>query len=175
MADLGYLVFAGCLMPQGDGAKKLSSAYTSDQLVVVGLDVTNQDSVNQCKIVVEQKLQSVRKRHKKGGLWAVVNNAGIMSLFEVEFGEMNLFEKQMHVNCLGLVRVTKAFLPLIRMNNFGAGRVVNVASLAGRFTLPGFVAYSMSKAPVITFCDGLRREMSKWNIDIVSIEPHLYR
>ena len=81
----------------------------------------------------------------------------------------------MDVNCMGVVRVTKAFLPLLRRNGHNRSRVVNVASLAGRFTMPAFVAYCMSKGAVITFSDGLRRELSKWNIDIICIEPHLYR
>lgn len=36
------------------------------------------------------------------------------------------------------------------------------------------VGYCVSKAAVISFSDGLRREMKKWNIDVITIEPHLY-
>jgi short-subunit dehydrogenase len=105
-------------------------------------------------------------------LWAVVNNAGVLSSFEIEFGDMSSFVAQMNVNCLGIVRVTKAFLPLLR---FSKGRVVNMASLAGRFAIPGMVGYCMSKSAVISFSDGLRREMKKWEIDVICIEPHLFR
>lgn len=95
-----------------------------------------------------------------------------MSSFEIEFGDMSSFVAQMNVNCLGIVRVTKAFLPLLRLSK---GRVVNMASLAGRFALPGMVGYCMSKSAVISFSDGLRREMKKWEIDVICIEPHLFR
>lgn len=106
----------------------------------------------------------------------MVNNAGILSLLEIEFGDMTPFTRQMDINCFGAVRVSKAFLPLLRRGSLSSrGRVVNVASLAGRFTMPGFVAYCMSKGAVITFSDGLRRELAKWGIEVVCIEPHLYR
>ncbi len=62
-------------------------------------------------------------------LWAVVNNAGVACSSEIEWCPMSTFEKMMQVNTFGPVRVTKAFLPLLRQS---AGRVVNVASVAGR-------------------------------------------
>ena len=97
------------------------------------------------------------------------------------------------VNTLGTVRVTKAFLPLLRESQ---GRVVCVASMAGilnilktqsyalkflsvfrigRVTVPGFTPYSMSKFAVVAFADGLRREMHKWGISVHCIEPSLYK
>ena len=48
------------------------------------------------------------------GLWGVVNNAGINFLGDIELTSMGQFQKICHVNQLGVVRVTKAFLPLIR-------------------------------------------------------------
>ncbi|KAI2796253.1 hypothetical protein BLOT_015959 [Blomia tropicalis] len=175
----GYYVFAACLSGTSDGAQHLRSNYrTDDQLLVVPLDVTNDQSVESARQIVSDKISSLNRKSSKYsnfGLWAVVNNAGILSLLEIEFGNMKPFTQQMEVNCMGVVRVTKAFLPLIRRNKFCRGRVVNVASLAGRFTMPGFVAYCMSKGAVITFSDGLRRELAKWNIEVVCIEPHLYK
>ena len=45
----------------------------------------------------------------------------------------------------------------------------------GRFTIPGFTPYSMSKYAVVSFADGLRREMAKWNVSVHTIEPSLYK
>ena len=36
------------------------------------------------------------------------------------------------------------------------------------------VGYCVSKAAVISFSEGLRREMKKWNVDVITIEPHLF-
>lgn len=61
-------------------------------------------------------------------LWALVNNAGIATFQEIEWCSVTQFQQIMDVNVIGVVRVTKAFLPLLRG---GEGRVINVASLAG--------------------------------------------
>ena len=65
-------------------------------------------------------------------LWSIVNNAGILSFLPIEWGPpgIELFEKQMQVNALGQVRVTKAFLPLLRQ--IKNSRIVNVTSYAGQ-------------------------------------------
>jgi NADP-dependent 3-hydroxy acid dehydrogenase YdfG len=58
----------------------------------------------------------------------VVNNAGLGLVSEIEWCSVDQFQRILDVNVLGVVRVTKAFLPLLRHSK---GRVVNVASLAG--------------------------------------------
>lgn len=45
----------------------------------------------------------------------------------------------------------------------------------GRFTVPAFAAYSMSKKACIAFSDGLRQEMAKFGVKVITIEPGLYR
>jgi NAD(P)-dependent dehydrogenase (short-subunit alcohol dehydrogenase family) len=47
--------------------------------------------------------------------------------------------------------------------------------IEGRYTFPGFTAYSMSKSAAVSFADGLRREMKKWSITVHTIEPTLYK
>lgn len=70
-------------------------------------------------------------------LFAVVNNAGILATGEVEFGQtLEPFERQIAVNCLGTIRVTKTFSPLLRRCK-SSPRLVNVTSLAARVSLPG--------------------------------------
>ena len=57
-----------------------------------------------------------------------MNNAGVGVMSEAELCPMREFERCMQVNALGMVRVTKTFLPLVR---HARGRIINVASLAG--------------------------------------------
>ncbi|XP_054159793.1 17-beta-hydroxysteroid dehydrogenase type 2-like [Oppia nitens] len=164
LAYEGYHVFAGCLIPNSSGAQHLKKQF-EDNITIVSLDVTKDESVLVAKNLIQKSLNTKE-------LWAIVNNAGVLSSYEVEFGDMSSFVCQMDVNCLGTVRVTKAFVPLLRHCR---GRVINMASLAGRFAIPGMVGYCMSKSGVISFSDGLRREMKKWGIDVICIEPHLFR
>ncbi|CAG2176216.1 unnamed protein product, partial [Oppiella nova] len=83
-----------------------------------------------------------------------------------------IFEKTFAVNVFGLVRVTKHCLPLLRKSG---GRVVNMASVAGRFTFWGITAYCMSKYAVRAFSDGLRKELSRFGVKVVTIEPNMYK
>ena len=46
---------------------------------------------------------------------------------------------------------------------------------AGRYTIPGLSAYSVSKHATISFSDALRREMAKFNITVHTVEPSTYR
>ena len=64
-------------------------------------------------------------------LWAIVNNAGILKGFDVELTDLDEFREVMEVNAFGPVRVTKAFLPLLRQSR---GRVVNLTSLGGKLS-----------------------------------------
>ena len=164
LSDYGFYIYAGCLFPDQQGAHDLEKH--SKKIDIVKLDVTKQDDVSAARQQVQSSLE--KKGHQ---LWAIVNNAGILASTEIEMGDMSPFDSQIQVNTLGLIRVTKSFLPLLRPSK---GRVVNVASLAGRFSIPGMVGYCVSKCAVISFSDGLRREMKKWDIDVITIEPHLF-
>nr|CAD7430876.1 unnamed protein product [Timema monikensis] len=137
----------------------------------------------ECSLLDPLHLTLIDRTQEKVGhrvLWAVVNNAGIGSYGEVEWSPLDLYLRMFQVNALGTVRMTKTFLPLVRECR---GRVVCVASLAGnttscnrcRYVHPNISAYSMSKSAVLAFVDGLRREMDKWSVTVVSIEPALYR
>ncbi|CAI9723389.1 Hypothetical predicted protein [Octopus vulgaris] len=160
----GYTVYAACLFSQQDGAKELRD-MESDRMHVIQLDVT-------CDDQVEKAMEYVKSTLGDRELWALINNAGIASFGEIEWTSVPLFKKIMDVNVIGVVRVTKAFLPLLRNIK---GRVINVASLAGRYTIPAFSAYSMSKVACIAFSDGLRQEMSKFGIKVITVEPGLYK
>ncbi|XP_045214846.2 17-beta-hydroxysteroid dehydrogenase type 6-like isoform X2 [Mercenaria mercenaria] len=160
----GFTVFAGCLLPDQEGAKQLKE-QCSDRLHIVHVDVTDD-------WLVRGAVKYVKENLGENVLWAVVNNAGIAIFTEIEWCSVIQFQRIFDVNVLGVVRVTKAFLPLIRQTN---GRIVNVASLAGRFTMPAFAAYSMSKRACIAFSDALRIEMKKFHVKVVTIEPALYK
>lgn len=163
--EMGFKVYAGCLMPEGEGARSLLQE-ASPRLKIVSVDVTKDEAVRAAYKTVVQDLADDE------GLWAVVNNAGIAAFTEIEWCPVAEYRRVYEVNSLGPIRVTKAFLPLLRKSR---GRIVLVASLAGRYTFPGFTAYSMSKHATVSFADGLRLEMQKWGITVHTVEPTLYR
>lgn len=117
---VGYHVYAGVLSPEGQGAKDLRDKC-SKRLHVLKMDVTKAEDVQN---VVTQ----IRK--SKMHLWAVVNNAGIALGCPFDWGnDVDEYRKTFDVNVLGVVRVTKNCIPLLRESK---GRIVNIASVAGK-------------------------------------------
>ncbi|XP_070566031.1 11-beta-hydroxysteroid dehydrogenase type 2-like [Ptychodera flava] len=161
---LGFQVFAGCLFKGGEGEQQLVQTC-SDRLTTIQLDITDQEQVDNALAEVERKLDGK-------ALWGLINNAGMLCLAEFELTPMTLTEKLMQVNCIGPMRVTKAFLPLIRSSR---GRIVNVTSIAGKVTLGLHASYSASKAAMELFSDGLRMEVAQWGVRVSIIEPAGFR
>ena len=91
------------------------------------------------------------------GLWAVVNNAGIVvGMFPVEWLTRDDYDRILAVNLYGVVFVTQAFLPLIRREK---GRIVNMSSITARFPCVS-APYVISKFGVEAFSDTLRFEIT---------------
>ena len=107
LCEQGVQVFAACLSLDSDGAKHLLSLQ-SPLMCVVKCDVTSDADVTDLRNCVERSLETERV------LWAVVNNAGVNFTGDVELTTVELFKWVADVNYMGVVRVTKSFLPLIR-------------------------------------------------------------
>ena len=76
---------------------------------------------------------------------------------------------QYETNVFGLLAVTRAFLPAMRAR--GAGRIVNVSSMGGLYTLPLFGVYNSTKYAVESLSDALRVELAPFGINVSLIEP----
>ncbi|KAF8768463.1 Estradiol 17-beta-dehydrogenase 2 like protein [Argiope bruennichi] len=159
----GFHVFAGCLDANGSGAVELKK-NCSKRLQILQIDVTDDDSVGAAVQFVKDNLDTSE-------LWAIINNAGIQKGFLTELSSIQDFKDTMEVNAIGPVRVTKAFLPLLRQSR---GRVVNVASMAGRIELPMCASYTMSKFACVGFSECIRHELDVWGIRVISIEPEFF-
>ncbi|KAK8744896.1 hypothetical protein OTU49_000672 [Cherax quadricarinatus] len=158
---LGFRVFAGCLQIKGTGAEKLRSEG-SKRLHVLQMDVTSQKQI-------DNALKEVKKLLEKGEeLWGLVNNAGLATYGEVEWVNIETFRRFLEVNTIGVLAVTKTFLPLIRR---AKGRVVTIASGLGRMAVPMRAPYVVSKYAVEGLCDCLRYEMRSWGVKVSIIEP----
>ena len=104
--EYGFHVFATCFDKTSDGAEALKSIGCD----VLGVDVTNQSIIDDALAVVEDCLKD-----KKMKLHAIVNNAGInVTSGPMEWNAPEMVEKVFNVNVMGMVRVTRTFLPFIR-------------------------------------------------------------
>ncbi|XP_067439505.1 D-beta-hydroxybutyrate dehydrogenase, mitochondrial isoform X1 [Thunnus thynnus] len=156
----GFVVFAGCLSPEGAGAQSLVR-QSSSNLKILKLDVTSDEDVQQAKRMVQDNLP-------EKGLWAVVNNAGISDWAEIEWSTFEDFRNMVDVNLFGCIRTSVAFLPLVRA---AKGRMVYVSSIFAFFNCLNMGAYSVSKRGLEAFADCLRVEMASFGVKVSIIQP----
>lgn len=116
-------VVAGCRDTNSKGAKILQTTPSPERIIPVEIDVTKEATISQAKKVIMKLIEE-----KKMEFTALVNNAGVMCFGEFEWQTGPIFQNQIDVNLLGPMRVTHAFLPLIRKHR---GRIINVTSHCG--------------------------------------------
>jgi NAD(P)-dependent dehydrogenase (short-subunit alcohol dehydrogenase family) len=97
-----------------------------------------------------------------------VNNAGVAISGPIEFISPDELTRQLDINVVGQVRVTQAFMRLLRRDR---GRVVNISSIGGRIALPLVGPYAASKFALEAVSDSLRREVRSQGIEVVVVEP----
>jgi NAD(P)-dependent dehydrogenase (short-subunit alcohol dehydrogenase family) len=136
-----------------------------DGLSIVG-DVTAPDEVNEAVAIADREL---------GPLSIVVNNAGIPGRTDVTWKlEVDEVRRVFEVNMIGPFLVCKAVVP--RLLERGYGRIVNVASIAGKEGNPTLMPYSASKAAVIALTKSLAKELAgKADITVNAISPAVIR
>ncbi|XP_015676221.1 D-beta-hydroxybutyrate dehydrogenase, mitochondrial [Protobothrops mucrosquamatus] len=161
----GFIIYAGCLLKeQGRGGAKDLDNMKSDRMRTVQLNVCDSEEVGRAVDYITSNL----KDPETGGLWGLVNNAGISTFGEVEFTSMDTYKEVAEVNLWGTIRTTKAFLPLIRR---AKGRVVNISSMMGRMANPARSPYCITKFGVEAFSDCLRYEMRPHDVKVCIVEP----
>ena len=104
-----------------------------------------------------------------GTIDILVNNAGIGIYGKVIDQTIEDIEKVTSTNYLGMVYFTKMFLPSMIKNK--RGHIVNVASLAASFGIPGMAAYCGSKFAVLGFSESLSYELKNTNVGITVVSP----
>jgi NAD(P)-dependent dehydrogenase (short-subunit alcohol dehydrogenase family) len=107
-----------------------------------------------------------------GGIYGLVNNAGIGISAPLEYLPLDELRRQFEVNVVGPVAVTQAMLPLLRRS---LGRIVNVGSIAGRTAVPIAGPYGASKAALDMLTQSLRMELAPFDVRVSYIEPGSHR
>ena len=106
----------------------------------------------------------------RGGTPAVLVNAAGWDRFEPFLeNSLEFIEQIVRINLLGTVKVTRAFLP--SMVEAGAGKIVNVASDAGRVGSTGETIYAGAKGGIIAFTKSLAREMARHPVHVNCVCP----
>ena len=142
-------------------SKKAIEKINSENLSYQVVDVCNIENIN-------KNLNEIEKTHKKVDIF--VNNAGVAGInttvAEYPIEEWN---KVINLNLNAVFYCCKAVVPFMVKNNYG--RIVNIASIAGKEGNPNASAYSASKAGVIGLTKSLGKELALKNIAVNCITP----
>jgi NAD(P)-dependent dehydrogenase (short-subunit alcohol dehydrogenase family) len=94
----------------------------------------------------------------------LINNAGI-AIYD-DLSNLEVIEQHLAVNFLGLLKVTHAFLPLLRRSK---GAIINNLSLAGLAALPVIPSYSISKAAAFNMTQSLRALLASQGVTVHAV------
>jgi 3-oxoacyl-[acyl-carrier protein] reductase len=113
---------------------------------------------------------SIKEIIKNSNIDILINNAGITgptaSLWEYD---LEMWKKVVEINLMGTFHCCKAIVPNMIKNNYG--RIVNVASVAGKDGNANASAYSVGKAGVIGLTKSLGKELADKNIAVNAVTP----
>ena len=126
----------------------------------IAVDITDAASI-------EAFAATVQDRH--GAVDVLVNGAGWGKTEPFWEGTPEFWNKLIALNFVGPMQLTKALLP--RMMERGSGRIVNVASDAGRVGSLGETVYAGTKGGLIAFTKSLARETARYQINVNCVCP----
>lgn len=106
---------------------------------------------------------------KFGTVDVLVNGAGWGATKPFWEGTPDFWDKLIALNFVGPMRLVKALLP--KMMERGSGKIVNIASDAGRVGSMGETVYSGTKGGLIAFTKSLAREVARYNINVNCVCP----
>ena len=161
-ATVKVLLEAGCTVYAA--ARRVENMRDLEDLGAVALemDVTKEEDL---AAGVE------RINEEQGGVDILVNNAGFGLYGPMEDIPLDDARYQFEVNLFGLARLTQLVLP--HMREQGAGKIVNVSSIAGKMHAPLGSWYIATKHALEGWSDCLRFELKSFGIDVIIVEPGL--
>lgn len=154
LSEMGYFVFACDIFLDNFKETKFQNVNP------MYMDVTSNEQINS---VYNQIIGVTNK------IDVIINFASIGLMDSLIEGSVERIQKVLEVNVIGMVKVNKAFFPLVYN---AKGRIINIGSEHGWETPEPFLgAYSMSKHAVRIYTDALRRELNMLGVKVIEIMP----
>ncbi|MDE1544047.1 SDR family oxidoreductase [Dechloromonas agitata] len=160
LASAGARVFIGDLNEELGALAARNIAEAGGSAESIHLDVTDAASIKAFADAVHAKCEKVD---------ILVNGAGWDKIEPFVKNEPALWDKVVAINLLGPITVARAFLdPMIAANG---GKIINIASDAGRVGSSGEAVYAGAKGGLISFTKSLAREMARYQINVNCVCP----
>lgn len=160
----GHTVYATARNLDSKGIQELKKLTKENNLKMhfYALDVTKQESID--NLITELKPK---------GIDVLINNAGYGTLGPIEEFSIQEVKDQYETNIVGVLRMYKSIVPIMRKQNNGI--IINISSINGLVPFPLFSIYSSSKFALETLTEGMRFEISKFNIKVYLVEPGSFK
>ena len=160
------------------GANLVLVARRADLLEMLAADLKKSGVttlVCRCDVSKKKEVQNMVKTAlgRFGTVDILVNNAGFAIYGSVSDLSIDEIESQMETNYLGMVYCVKNLLPSMIQN--GSGHIVNVASVAASFGLPGIASYCATKHAMLGFSEGLKHELQGTGVGVTVVSPIMVR
>ncbi|MCS0256271.1 SDR family oxidoreductase [Vibrio alginolyticus] len=104
-----------------------------------------------------------------GPVDALVNNAGVMLLGQIDTQEASEWKRMFDVNVIGLLNGMQSVLAPMKTRN--SGTIINISSIAGKKTFPDHAAYCGTKFAVHAISENVREEVASSNVRVTTIAP----
>ncbi|HHX8539695.1 TPA: SDR family oxidoreductase [Vibrio diabolicus] len=104
-----------------------------------------------------------------GPVDALVNNAGVMLLGQIDTQDTSEWKRMFDVNVLGLLNGMQSVLAPMKARN--SGTIINISSIAGKKTFPDHAAYCGTKFAVHAISENVREEVASSNVRVTTIAP----
>jgi NAD(P)-dependent dehydrogenase (short-subunit alcohol dehydrogenase family) len=128
-----------------------------ERIKPVGLDVTDEEQI----LAAAKQCNDVQ---------IIVNNAGIsLNHGIISAIDTSSLQREFDVNCLGMMRMCRAFAPVLAST--GGGAIVNMLSLLAKAHLPFSGSYSVSKAAALSLTHGVRAELAGQKTLVIAVMP----
>jgi 2-hydroxycyclohexanecarboxyl-CoA dehydrogenase len=160
LAEAGATVYVGDINKAAGAEAAAAIVGKGGKAVFVECDVTSQESV----LAARDRIVNAH-----GAADVLVNVAGWSKVQPFLETDPQMWAKLIDLNYTGVLRLVHAFLP--SMKERAQGKIVNVASDAGRAGSGGEAVYSGAKAGVIAFTKATAREMARYKININCVCP----
>ncbi|HKC68308.1 MAG TPA: SDR family NAD(P)-dependent oxidoreductase [Bacteroidia bacterium] len=145
--------------------KKIKNVYP------IKMDIANADDI-------QQAFEQVSSMVGNDGLFAIINNAGIMYTAPFEYADEKRARQMIEVNLMAPYKITQTFIPLLKKHNAKndiKARVINIASWAGYIGQPFIPFYNASKAGLIGLSESMYYDLGLLDIHVVLASPGVTR
>lgn len=153
-ASKGWKVIATMRNPQNE-----TDLVGKENITLLTLDITKPAQIT----------DAVQQAISTGGVDVLLNNAGYGTLGPLEGTTDEKITEIIHTNLLGVIQLSKAFIPHFRTKQQGA--IISVSSIGGLVTYPFFSLYHATKWAIEGWTESMAFELNRFGVQIKTVQP----